>query len=55
MNRFAPTLRLSIKARVLASGSVKELLGNRKTIRLTVSDVEKAIIIFAEHRLDKIG
>jgi ABC-2 type transport system ATP-binding protein len=33
------------KGRVLASGSVKELLGNGKSIRLTVSDVEKAVVI----------
>ena len=33
------------KGRILASGSVKELLGNRKSIRLTVSDVEKAVVI----------
>jgi ABC-2 type transport system ATP-binding protein len=33
------------KGRILASGSVKELLGNRKSIRLMVSDVEKAVVI----------
>ena len=33
------------KGRILASGSVKELLCNRKSIRLTVSNVEKAVVI----------
>lgn len=33
------------KGRVLASGSVKDLLGNHKSIRLTVSDVERAVVM----------
>jgi len=33
------------KGRVLASGPVKDLLGNHKSIRLTVSEVEKAVVM----------